>query len=131
MICSFESVIMAKSKKDPLREARIENEIVVDAYGPQEQAMGWYCYLESNLSFPFRARCIKSNVLSPLQKGEIVEACRMAAEDVCSSDMLVLVRWQGHSMALPLSQLAALEADETTGLAIGDWHYWVARGYRF
>ena len=44
---------MAKSKKDPVREARIENEIVVDAYGPQEQAIGWYCYLESNLSTHF------------------------------------------------------------------------------
>jgi hypothetical protein len=59
---------MPKSKKDPAREARIENEIVVDAYGPQEQATGWYCYLESNLSFPFRARCIKSNVVSPQKR---------------------------------------------------------------
>jgi hypothetical protein len=122
---------MAKSKKDPVREARIENEIVVDAYGPQEQAIGWYCYLESNLSFPFRARCIKSNVVSPLQKGEIVEARCMAAEDACLCDMLVLVRWQGRNLALPLSQLAALDADHTTDVAISDWHYWVAQGCSF
>jgi hypothetical protein len=30
---------MAKSRKHPDKEARIENEIVVDAYGPQERAM--------------------------------------------------------------------------------------------
>jgi hypothetical protein len=55
----------------------------------------------------------------------------MAAEDACSNDMLVLVRWQGRNMALPLSQLAALDVDETTDVAISDWHYWVAQGYRF
>ena len=31
---------MAKRKRDPLREDRIENEVIVDAYGPEEQAMG-------------------------------------------------------------------------------------------
>jgi hypothetical protein len=32
---------MAKRRKDPVREDRIENEAIVDA-GPEEQAMGWY-----------------------------------------------------------------------------------------
>jgi len=31
-------------------------------------------------------------------------------------------------MVLPLSQLAAVGADETTDAAISDWHYWVAQG---
>jgi hypothetical protein len=30
-------------------------------------------------------------------------------------------------MAVPLSQLEAIEADESTDEAIGDWHYWVAQ----
>jgi hypothetical protein len=29
-------------KKDQEREERISNEVIVDAYGPEEQAMGWY-----------------------------------------------------------------------------------------
>jgi len=29
---------MGKSKEDPIREERIQNEIIVDAYGPEEQA---------------------------------------------------------------------------------------------
>ena len=33
---------MTKSKKNPIREERIHNEVVVDAYGAEEQAMGWY-----------------------------------------------------------------------------------------
>ena len=31
---------MAKPRKDPVRENRISDEIIVDAYGPEEQAMG-------------------------------------------------------------------------------------------
>jgi hypothetical protein len=46
---------MAKSKRDPVREERIHNEVVVDAYGPEEQAMGWYYYLDDKIRFPFRA----------------------------------------------------------------------------
>jgi hypothetical protein len=37
---------------------------------------------------------------------------------------------QDHGGA-PLSQLAAVDVDESTAEAIGDWHYWVAQGYGF
>ena len=43
--------------------------------------------------------------------------------------MFVQVRWQGRNMAVPLSQLAVIDADESSEEAIGDWRYWVARGY--
>jgi Calcium binding len=45
--------------------------------------------------------------------------------------MLVLIRWQGRKIAVPLSQLAALDPDESTQEAISDWRYWVSRGYLF
>ena len=38
-------------------EERITMEIVVDAYTPQEQAMGWYYSLEDRQHFPFAVRC--------------------------------------------------------------------------
>ena len=107
---------------------RIHNEAIVDA-GPEEQAMSWYYYLEGKISFPFNARCLAAKVVSPLKKGETVEVVRMAPDDVCAHDMLVLVRWQGRKVAVPLSQLTAVDPDESTDEAIGDWHYWVAQGY--
>lgn len=122
---------MAKLKRDLIREGRIHNEAIVDAYGPDEQAMSWYYYLEDKIRFPFQAKCITSRVVSPLRKGESVEVRRMASEDACTSDMLVLIRRQGRNMAVPLSQLAPVNADESTVRAIGDWHYWVAQGYLF
>jgi len=122
---------MRKSAKDPIREDRIQNEAIVDAYGPEEKAMSWYYYLESKLAFPFNARCIGSKATSPLRQGETVDVRRLAPEDVCENDMLVQIIWQGRKMAVPLSQLAAIDPDESTKEAIGDWHYWVSQGYLF
>jgi len=34
-------------------------------------------------------------------------------------------------MAVPLSQLLAVDADESTAEGIGGWHYWVTQGYCF
>ena len=83
-----------KRKDDPIRENRIDNQAIVDAYGPEERAMGWYYYLENQLRFPFEARCAFSKVVSPLSKGETVQVLRMAPEEACSADMLVLARLQ-------------------------------------
>ena len=122
---------MPKLKRNQVREDRIHNEAIVDAYGPEEQALGWYYYLENKIRFPFRARCTVTKAVSPLRKGETVEVRRLAPEDSCSSDMLVLIRWKGRNLAIPLSQLTPLDADESSAEAIGDWHYWVAQGYCF
>src|SRR5713226_10141545 len=113
---------MKKSAKDPIREERIYNEAIVDAR-PEEQAMSWYYYLEGKISFPLRARCLAANAVSPLRKGEVVEVLRMAAEDACEHDMLVQIRWRGRKMAIPLSQLEAINPDESTQEGIGDWHW--------
>jgi hypothetical protein len=122
---------MAKRKRDALRENRIHEEIIVDANGPEEQAMSWYYYLEAKIRFPFRATCTASRVTSPLAKGESVEIRRMAPEDSCSQDMLVMIRWQDRNLAVPLSQLTPTDPDESTRQALEDWHYWIAQGYRF
>jgi hypothetical protein len=119
---------MRRAKRDPVREDRIHNEAIVDA-SPEEQAMGWYYYLEGKVTFPFQAKCIVTNALSPLRKGEIVEVLRMAREEACEHDMFVQIRWEGRKMAAPLSQLEAIATDESTKEAIGDWHYWVTQGY--
>lgn len=119
---------MKRAKRDPVREDRIHNEAIVDA-GPEEQALSWYYYLENKVRFPFPARCVTAYDVSPLRKGETIEVLRMAAEDACDHDMFVQIRWQGRNMAVPLSQLVAIDSDKSTDEAIGDWHYWVEQGY--
>ena len=118
-------------EKDAAREERISMEAIVDAYGPEEQAMGWYYYLDDKISFPFVAECIVANKRTPLEMGERATVTKMAGEDYCERDMLVDISWNGKTLAVPLSQLKPLDADDDSIEAIGDWHYWVAQGYTF
>lgn len=58
---------MKQRRKDPEREDRIHNEAIVDAYGPEEQAMSWYYYLENKIHFPFHQSA------SPLKQPRLCE----------------------------------------------------------
>lgn len=58
---------------DSVREQRILMEVVVDAYAPDERAMGWYYYLEGKLNVPFTARCTTRRAVSPLRVKDEVE----------------------------------------------------------
>ncbi len=122
---------MTNREEDEAREHRIATEAVVDAYDAEEQAMGWYSYLDDTLTFPFKARCIQERSLSPLRTGEEIVVDSLAQADDCLHEMFVLATWQGRSLGLPLAQLDAIEADEGTLEAVEDWHYWVERGYSF
>ncbi len=122
---------MTRVKENKIRERRIEMEVVVDAYNADERAMGWYYYLEEGLKVPFKARCKSKREVSPLRVGEKVDVLGMAAEEECESEMFVRVRWGDRRLAVPLSQLEPMAADPATKEAVGDWHYWVARGYQF
>jgi hypothetical protein len=55
-----------KDRSETRSEDRIHNEAIVHA-SPEEQAMGWYYYLQDKISFPFRARCLAANAVSPLR----------------------------------------------------------------
>ena len=118
-------------KENKTREQRIEMEVVVDAYNAEERAMGWYCYLEEKLKFPFKARCKSKRAVSPLQVGEEVNVSGMAPEEDCAAELFVRLRWRRRSLAVPLAQLQPLAVDTETREAVGDWHYWLGRGYRF
>jgi Calcium binding len=125
-------MMKAKAKRDEEREQRIAMEIVVDAYGPEEQAMGWYYYLESQLEFPFTALCIAKRAISPLQVQDEVEVIGMAAESECGREMFVTIRWGKEGLAVPLVQLKPISStDEQTVQAVEDWHYWIKMGYTF
>ena len=85
---------MKRRLRDEEREQRITMEIIVDAYTPEEQAMGWYYSLEDRLHFPFVARCIAQRSISPLRVGDEVEVVGMAPEAECQHEMFVLIRWE-------------------------------------
>ncbi len=121
---------MSKAKKNAERERRIEMEIVVDAHDPEEQAMGWYYYLERKLKVPFTATCVAERAVSPPHKGDEVEILGMAPEEECRHEMFVMMRWEKRGLAVPLSQVKPiLKTARDTKEAVADWLYWVAQGY--
>ncbi|MFZ4802724.1 MAG: calcium-binding protein [Chlorobium sp.] len=122
---------MSTVEKDEIREERIDFEVIVDANGPEEQAMGWFYYLDDKISVPFKAKCIAIRTISPLDAGEEVEVLGLTSEDECEHEMFVKVKWHGRGLGVPLAQIAVVKADEATEEAVEDWHYWVNRGYEF
>ncbi len=123
---------MKKTKRDKEREERISLEIIVDANGPEEQAMGWYYYLEDKLHFPFTAICNSRRAISPLHVNDEVDVIGLGPEEECEREMFVTIRWEKDELAIPLSQLTPIsESPEETIAAVEDWHYWVGMGYTF
>ena len=123
---------MAKVKRDKDREERISMEIIVDADGAEEQAMGWYYYLEEQIQFPFTAVCTEKRAISPLQIGDEVDVIGMAPEEECEREMFIIIGWDKGRLAVPLSHLKPIDATPAqTREAVEDWHYWVGMGYEF
>lgn len=50
---------------------------------------------------------------------------------LCEREMFAPIRWGKRTLAVPLAQLEAVEADERTREAVEDWLYWVGMGYEF
>jgi Calcium binding len=122
---------MPKVTRDEAREERIMMEAVVDAYDEDEQAMGWYYYLEDKIQFPFVATCINKRRISPVPEGSKVAVVGMATADECLREMFVEIEWDGDTLAIPLSQIEAIDVNANTLEAIEDWHYWVNCDYQF
>ena len=115
--------------KDEVREQRIAMEVVVDAYDSSERAMGWYYYLHDKMKVPFKARCRFARPISALRVKEEVDVLGMAPEEECTKEMFVRVRRVGARIAVPLAQLQPLSKVQETQEGVGDWLYWVDRGY--
>lgn len=122
---------MSKVDPDDAREERIAMEAIVDCYDEYEQAMGWYYYLDDRINFPFKAKWVSRQK----SEGRDVTVVEMSPEDECSSDMFVEVLYQEGELedifSARLSDIQPLDIDSGTEEAIGDWHYWIERGYQF
>lgn len=115
--------------RDETIEERIDMEIIVDAYNSEEQAMGWYYYLQDTLDFPFLAKVSTKRKTLPLTVGQTVEVVAMADEEDCLHEMFVKISYENDTLSIPLAQLEPLETNEATQQAVADWHYWMERGY--
>lgn len=118
---------MTRTERDEERDERIKMEIIVDAYTPEEQAVGWHAYLDTTLDFPFEARCVTEREESPLEEGETVRVVGMPRTDPTLRQQFVTIEWMDRELGVPLKQLEPVDASSTTEQAIADWHYWLER----
>jgi len=109
---------MTEPDSDDERDERIRNEIIVDAYTPDEQAISWCYYLEDKLSVPFEAECVERHAISPLQEGELVTVTGMVDEVI--QEMFVEIEWTGRQFGVPLAQLQPVDPDPQTKETIND-----------
>jgi hypothetical protein len=125
--------VAKKPRRDPKREERITMEVMVDCYDRDERAMGWYCYLEGKLQFPFTATCTVQRAVSPLRVKDEVEVIGMPPEEECECEVFATIRWdRPEGLAVPLAQLKPIAAtDAQTEEAVADWHYWRSMGYQY
>jgi hypothetical protein len=115
------------TERDEEREERIKMEIIVDAYTQDEQAMGWHIYLDETMDFPFEARCIDEQEVSPLEEGETVRVIGKPSSEPSLRQQFVTIEWNDREVGVPLSQLEPVEASTDTEQAVADWHYWLER----
>lgn len=80
-------------RADPKLERLIE-EATVDAYGPAEQATGFYTMIEQHVRFPFIARAI----------GEDVDVLSIDIDDE-GEELVAECRRRGKSYQVPLIEL--------------------------
>jgi hypothetical protein len=111
---------MARTERDDEREERIKMEIIVDAYTQDEQAMGWHIYLEETIDFPFEARCIEEQEVSPLEKGEVVRVVAKPSSEPSLRQQFVTIEWMDREFGVPLSQLEPVDASDDTQQAVSD-----------
>jgi len=94
---------MTTRDRDEERDERINMEIIVDAYTPEEQAMGWHIYLEETMDFPFEARCIDEKEVSPLDEGETVRVVGKPTSEPSLRQQFVTIEWMDREFGVPLS----------------------------
>ncbi|MDY6937071.1 MAG: calcium-binding protein [Cyanobacteriota bacterium] len=113
---------------DEERENRITDEIVVDCYDESEIAMGWYCYLQDRLEFPFEAEWFAAGK----PRSQLVRAIGMADEEECQTHMCVEIEYcEGEiedAISAPLEEIYPSGKSAQREEAIEDWRYWLEQG---
>ena len=120
---------MKKPQEDPIREKRIQNEAIVDALVRKSRRWAGITIWRTKSVFLSRPSVSRRRQSRRSGKAKPSKSGHGAGRGL-RGRQLVLIRWQGRTMAVPLSQLKPIKTKPTEE-GIGDWHYWVAQGYCF
>jgi hypothetical protein len=86
---------------------------------------------KGNSTSPSSPGVLPEDPSPPLKVGDEVEVIGMPPEEECEHEMFVVMRWDREGLAVPLSQLEVIDADDETREAVEDWLYWSRKDYQF
>jgi hypothetical protein len=112
-------------EKDGERDHRIHDEIIVDAYGEEEQAMSWYYYMEENLEFPMKAK-VKLRLRGGKTEEKAVKIVEIDPESETSLT-LRLGMTEGKSdrvQYISPADIVRIQTTEENLEVLNDWLYW-------
>ncbi len=111
--------------EDPIRQKRIDYEVIVDCYDDDEVAMGWYYYFSDNLVFPIPA------TVQLKQRGGKVETVDVEIVEVDpkseeGSPIRLGITEKGQKRVQYISPEAItnVKTSATNTLILNDWLYW-------
>lgn len=107
----------------------IEDEIIVDCYDEYEATMGWFYYLQDNLSFPFKAKISVETGTTNLKIGDTVNVVELMNSDekMISIDdfkATVGIEYGEHIYDIPLEEIKGIDCNQKTDEVIEVWYYW-------
>ena len=112
-------------EKNAERDHRIHDEIIVDAYGEEEQAMSWYYYMEENLDFPMQAK-IKLRLRGGKTEEKTVKIVEVDPKSETSLTLRLGIT-EGKSDRVqyisPFDIVSINTSDENLEI-LNDWLYW-------
>ncbi len=120
---------MARSvapKIDPVRQHRIDDEIIVDTYDEYEAAIGWLTYLQEHLHFPLEATYHPEDEEARRVTVQDLEYDEEALDQGCI-EFNVEIDDDGECW-VALEEITPLESNPEAVQAVEDWRYWLTRG---
>jgi hypothetical protein len=112
-------------QKDEERDHRIHDEIIVDAYGEEEQAMSWYYYMEENLAFPMKAK-VKLRFRGGKTEEKAVKIVEIDPESETSLTLRLGIT-EGKSdrvQYISPEDIVSIQTTEGNSEILNDWLYW-------
>ena len=112
-------------EKDAERDHRIHDEIIVDAYGDEEQAMSWYYYMEENMEFPMQAK-VKLRLRGGKTEEKAVKIVEIDPESETSLTLRLGIT-EGKSdrvQYISPEDIVSIQTSEGNLEVLNDWLYW-------
>jgi hypothetical protein len=112
-------------EKDAERDYRIHDEIIVDAYGEEEQAMSWYYYMEENLEFPMKAK-VKLRLRGGKTEEKAIKIVEIDPESETSLTLRLGIT-EGKSDRVQYvspADIVRIQTTEGNLEILNDWLYW-------